>query len=156
MASITLREDSLSHTHSVTRSHSRSQAKQQYDGNSIGCYRYFPPQCFMLLAKSKGPSPPLGLRQSSFFLRPSHLSFVGQARLELLPGLFRILYVNQLLLDRRGVIERDLLAPVCAGNCGPNAHSPSEVLWDICRHHVSDAHVKICRAVDLPATVWKT
>lgn len=86
---------------------------------------------------------------------PTHLPFKWQTRFELLPSISGIFYVNKLLLDRGWVIEGDLPAPVGASYCGPNVHSASEMLRDVCRHHVFYTYVKIYRTINLPEISWK-
>lgn len=86
---------------------------------------------------------------------PTHLPFIWQTRFELLPGISRIFYVNKLLLDRGRVIEGDLPAPIGACYCGPNVHSASEMLRDVCRHHVFYTYVKIRRTINLPGNNMK-
>lgn len=85
-------------------------------------------------------------------LSPSaYLPHVGQAWLELFPGVLGVADVHQLPLDGGGGIKRYLLAPVHTGHCGPDADGTPEVFGDIGRDHVLHTDVKVLGAVDLEA-----
>lgn len=81
----------------------------------------------------------------------SYLSFVRQSRFELFPSVLGVLDINQLFLNRRRVIERDLFAPIRADHRGPDIDCASKMLRDISRHHVFHTHIENSRAINLPS-----
>lgn len=81
----------------------------------------------------------------------AYLPHVGQARLELLPGVLGVADIHQLPLDRSGIIKGHLLAPVHTDHRGPDADGAPEVLGDIGWDHVLHADVEVLGAVDLEA-----
>lgn len=81
----------------------------------------------------------------------AHLPFVGQAGLELLARVLGVLDVDELLVNRGGVVERGLPAPVHAGDRRPDADRAPEVVGHVQRHHVSDAEAEVGGTFDLRA-----
>lgn len=80
-----------------------------------------------------------------------HLPFVRQTRLELLSRVLGVLDVNELLVNRCGIIKRGLPASVYAGDRRPDAHRAPEVVGHVQRHHVFDADAEVGRTFDLRA-----
>lgn len=78
-----------------------------------------------------------------------HLSFVRQPGLELLARVFGVLDVDELLVDRRRVVEGGLPAAVDAGHRRPDADGASEVIGHVHRHHVLHAQAEVCGTLDL-------